>query len=55
MEKYTTESEKVHSNNVMETIKNPSFMKNIGLIQSFQKNNADLKNSKQNPRYNFTL
>ena len=53
MKKYTTEPAKVHLDSVMETIRNRSIMKNIEQIQSFQRNAGDLKNSKQNPRYNF--
>ena len=55
MKKYATEPAKVHLNSVMETIRNHLIMKNIGQIQSFQRNTGDLKNSKQNPKYNFTF
>ena len=53
MKKYTTEPAKVHLNSVLETIRNHLIIKNIGQIQSFQRNTGDLKNSKQNPKYNF--
>ena len=53
MEKYTTEPATVHLNNDMETIKSHSTMKNIGHIQNFRKNTADLKNSKHNLKYNL--
>ena len=49
------EPAKVDLNSVMETIRNHSIMKNIGQIQSFQRNTGDLKNSKQIPKYNFTF
>ena len=39
----------------METIRNHLIMKNIGEIQSFQRNTGDLKNSKQILKYNFTF
>ena len=55
MKKYTTEPVKVHLNSVMETIRNHLIMKNIGQIQSFQRNTGDLKISKQIPKYNFTF
>ena len=55
MKKYATEPAKVDLNNVMETIRNHLIMKNTGQIQSFQGNTGDLKNSKQNPKYNFTF
>ena len=50
MKKYTTEPAKVNLISVMETIRNRSIIKNVGQIQSFQKNTGDLRNSKQNPR-----
>ena len=55
MKKYTTEPAKVHLNSFMETTRNRSIMKNIGQMQSFQRNTEDLQNSKQNPKYNFTF
>ena len=55
MKKYTTEPAQVHLDSVMETITNHLIMKNIGQIQNFQKNTGDLKDSKQNPKYNFTF
>ena len=55
MKRYTTEPAKVHLNSVMETIRNHLIMKNIGQIESFQRNTGDLKNSKQIPKYNFTF
>ena len=53
IKKYTTELAKVHSNSVMETIRNHSVMKNIGQTQNFRRNTGDLKNSKHNLKYNF--
>ena len=38
-----------------ETIRNHSIMENIGQIKSFRRITGDLKNSKQNPKYNFTF
>ena len=55
MKKYATEPTKVHLNNVMETIRNHSIKKNIGQIKNFQRYTGDLKNSKQNLKYNFTF
>ena len=55
MKKYTTEPAKVHLNSVKETIRNNSIMKNIRQIQNFRKNCGDLKNSKQNLKYNFAF
>ena len=55
MKKYTTEPAKVHLNSVIETIRNHSIMRNIGQIQNFRRNTGDLKNSKQNLKYNFTF
>ena len=53
MEKYTTEPGKVHLNSHMETIRTHSIMKNTGQIHNFPWNIGDLKNSKQNLKYNF--
>ena len=55
MKKYTTEPAKVHVhlNRDMETIRNNSFIENIGQIQNFPKNTGDLKKSKHNLKYNF--
>ena len=55
MKKYTTEPAKVNLNSVMETIRNHSIIKNIGQIQNFRRNTADLKNSRHNHKYNFTF
>ena len=52
--KYTTEPAKAHLNSVMETVRNHSIMKNRK-IQNFQRNSGDLKNSKQNLKFNFTF
>ena len=52
-EKYTAESAKIYLNSDMETIRNRSIMKIKGQIQNFRKNVGDLKNSKQNLKYNF--
>ena len=49
MKKYTTEPAKVHLNSVMETIRNNLIMKNIGQIQSFQRNTGDLKSPRKTP------
>ena len=55
MKSYTTEPAKVHLNRVMKTIGNHTIMKNIGQIRNFQRKTGDLKNSKQNLKYNFTF
>ena len=39
----------------METIRNHSIMKNIGKIQNFGKNIADLKNSNHNLKVQFYI
>ena len=49
------EPTKVHLNSVMETTRNHSILKNLGQIQNFRRNTADLKNSKQNPKFNFAF
>ena len=53
--KNTKQPAKIHLNSVMDTIRSYLIMKNIGQIQGFQRNTGDLKNSKQNPNYNFTF
>ena len=55
MKKYTKEPAKVHSNSVMETIRNHSIMKNIRQIQNFRRNTGGLKNSKLNFKDIFTF
>ena len=55
MKKYTREPAKVHLNSVMETIRNRSIMKNIGQIQSFQRNTGDLKKLKAKPQVQFYI
>ena len=52
---YTTKPAQRHLNSVMETIINHSIMKNIVQMQNFRRNTGDLKNSKQNLKYNFTF
>ena len=54
MEKYTTEIAKVHLNIDIETIRNHSIIKNIGLIQNFRGNTGDLKLNAQ-PQVQFCI
>ena len=57
MKKYTTEPAKVHLNSVMETIRNHLIMKNMGQIQSFQRNTFKgiLKKLKAKPQVQFHI
>ena len=53
MKKYTAEPARAPLNSVIEAIRNLSIMKSTEQIQNFRRNTGDLKNSKQNPKYNF--